>query len=136
MDLVDSMSIAASALRAQSGRMRVIAENIANADSTSQTPGGDPYRRQLVSFENIFNNELAANEVRLGRVTFDDTEFGLKFDPGHPGADEAGYVKTPNVNTLIEMMDMRQAQRSYEANLNVIRTSRTMAIRTLDVLRV
>ncbi len=135
MDLADSMSIAASALRAQSGRMRVIAENIANADSTAQTAGGSPYQRQVVTFENVFNNELGAQEVRVGRITLDDSDFGQKYDPGHPAANDSGYVATPNVNTLVEMMDMRQAQRSYEANLNVIRSSRSMAISTLDVLR-
>ncbi len=136
MELINSIMIAASALKAQSGRMRVISENIANASSTSQTPGGDPYQRRLVTFEQELNRELGVHEVRVGRIALDDSDFGLKFDPGHPGADESGYVKVSNVNTLIEMMDMREAQRSYEANLNVIRSSRTMASRTLDILRV
>jgi len=135
MDVVKSIMIAASALRAQSGRMRVISENIANANSTAQTPGGDPYRRRMVTFESVFQSELGINEVRAGRVINDDSDFGQRFEPGHPGADAAGYVKTPNVNTLVEMMDMREAQRSYEANLNVIRSSRSMAMRTLDILR-
>jgi flagellar basal-body rod protein FlgC len=135
MDLVNSIMIAASALRAQSGRMRVISENLANADSTAQIPGGDPYRRQLVTFENVYNNELGAHEVHVGRITFDQSDFGQEYEPGHPAADAAGYIKTPNVNGLVEMMDMREAQRSYEANLNVIKTSRSMAMRTLDILR-
>lgn len=135
MDLMNSIAIAASGLRAQSGRMRVIAENLANAGSTATAAGGDPYRRQLVTFESVYNSESGANEVMAGRIRLDQTDFGQRFEPGHPAADTLGYVKTPNVNTLVEMMDMREAQRSYEANLNVIESSRTMAMRTLDLLR-
>ena len=135
MDLMKSLMIAASGLKAQSGRMRIIAENLANANSTSRTPGGDPYRRKMVTFENVYNRELGAYTVQTGRITLDKTDFTRRHEPGHPAADEKGYVKTPNVNTLVEMMDMRQAQRSYEANLNVVRSSRGMAIRTLDILR-
>ena len=135
MDLMKSMMIAASGLRAQSGRMRVISENIANANSTGQTPGSDPYQRRLPTFESTFDRELRAETVKLGRIRLDESEFNTRFEPGHPAANEAGYVKVPNVNTLVEMMDMREAQRSYEANLNVIKTSRSMAIRVLDILR-
>lgn len=135
MDLMKSMMIAASGLKAQGGRMRIIAENLANANSTATAPGGDPFRRKVVTFENVFNRELGAQLVKTGRFALDKSDFGRKYEPGHPAADKAGYIKTPNVNTLVEMMDMRQAQRSYEANLNVIRSSRSMAARTLDILR-
>ena len=135
MELMKTLMIAASGLKAQSGRMRIIAENLANAGSTATTPDGDPYRRKMVTFENVFNRELGANEVRTGRITLDKTDFSTRHDPGHPAADERGYVKMPNVSSLVEMMDMRQAQRSYEANLNVVRSARGMAMRTLDILR-
>lgn len=135
MDLMNSIMIAASGLRAQSGRMRVISENIANANSTGQTPGSEPYRRRIPTFESSFDRELNAHKIKLGRVNLDKSDFVSKHMPGHPAADDKGYVLTPNVNSLVEMMDMREAQRSYEANLNVIRSSRTMAMRTLDILR-
>lgn len=135
MDLMKSLMIAASGLKAQSGRMRIIAENLANSGSTATSPDGDPYRRKQVTFENVYNRELGAHTVKTGRITFDRTDFGTRHDPGHPAADERGYVKTPNVNSLVEMMDMKQAQRSYEANLNVVRSARGMAMRTLEILR-
>ena len=135
MDLIKSMKIAASGLRAQSGRMRVISENLANANSTALDPGGDPYRRQIPSFKSTFDSELRANIVEPGRTRLDASEFTVRYEPGHPAADEKGYVKLPNVNTLVEMTDMREAQRSYEANLNVVRSARSMLMRTLDILR-
>lgn len=135
MDLVKSMKIAASGLRAQSGRMRVISENLANANSTAQAPGGDPYRRQIPSFKAEFDRQVGANMVEPGRTRVDRSEFAVRFEPGHPAADERGYVKVPNVNTLVEMSDMREAQRSYEANLNVVRSARNMLMRTLEILR-
>ncbi|MDP1627118.1 flagellar basal body rod protein FlgC [Parvibaculum sp.] len=135
MDLIKSMMVAASGLKAQSGRMRVIAENIANSDSTARVAGGDPYRRKIVTFEDKLNREIGANTVTLGRPVYDKTEFQLKYMPGHPAADEAGYVKMPNVNSMVEAMDMREAQRSYEANLNLIQASRRMIAQTIDILR-
>lgn len=135
MEFMKSISVAASGLQAQSGRMRVIAENIANADSTARTPGGDPYRRGVATFKAHFDRELKASVVSMGRLERDDTPFPTKFEPGHPAADESGYVKQPNVNTLIEVADMREAQRSYEANLNVVSSTRAMMARTLDILR-
>ena len=135
MDFMKSMRIAASGLRAQSARMKVIAENIANAESTSRTKGGDPYQRRIPTFREVFDTELGANVVKLGRVQLDQSDFGEKFDPGNPAANDKGIVKTPNVNTLIEMVDMRDAQRSYEANLNVISSTRRMKAKTLDILR-
>jgi flagellar basal-body rod protein FlgC len=136
MDFLKTLSVAASGLKAQTGRMRVIAENIANADSTAQTPGGDPYRRRIASFTRHFDRELDASVVRLGRVRADRSDFRTKYDPGNPAADARGEVKLPNVNTLIETVDMREAQRSYEANLNVITATRRMLTRTLEILRV
>jgi flagellar basal-body rod protein FlgC len=136
MDFLKTLSIAASGLKAQSGRMRVIAENIANADSTAQAPGADPYRRRIVSFRSAFDRELNAQVVALGRVQTDKTDFVTRHEPGHPAADARGHVKYPNVNTLIETVDMREAQRSYEANVNVITATRRMIARTLDLLRV
>jgi len=128
-----AQAIAASALRAQQARMRIIAENLANADSTSKTPGGDPYRRQEPIFEPV--RVAGAKGVRMSKVEPDQTQFRQEYDPGHPSADDKGYVKLPNVNTLVEALDMRAAQRAYEANLNVIETSRAMELRTLDLLK-
>jgi len=128
-----AMAVAASALRAQQARMRIIAENIANADSTARTPGGDPYRRQQPIFET--SRVDGASGVRLAEVRPDASEFKLEYDPQHPAADANGYVKRPNVDSLLEAMDMREAQRAYEANLNVIETARSMDSRTLDILK-
>jgi flagellar basal-body rod protein FlgC len=135
MDFLKSMAIAASGLRAQTGRMRVISENIANADSTAQTPGGNPYRRKIPTFRSEMDRTLEANTIAMGKVRPDPTDFRSKYEPGHPAADANGYVKYPNVNSLIEMNDMREAQRSYEANLNVIGATRRMIQRTIDLLK-
>jgi flagellar basal-body rod protein FlgC len=135
MDFMKSMSIAASGLRTQAGRMRVIAENIANADSTAKSAGTDPYRRKIATFRSEVDRALDANVVGLGRVRTDPSDFRMKYEPGHPAADTNGYVKYPNVNSLVEMTDMREAQRSYEANLNVIGATRRMIQRTLDLLK-
>jgi flagellar basal-body rod protein FlgC len=129
------MAIATSGLRAQSGRMRVISENLANADSTAQTPGGDPYRRKIPTFSAELDRTLDAQVVTLGRIKQDDSAFIVKHEPGHPAADANGNVKYPNVNSTIEMTDMREAQRSYEANLNLISATRRMIQRTLDILK-
>ncbi len=134
-DFARSMGIATSGLRAQAGRMRVISENIANADSTASTAGGDPYRRKIPTFSSALDSTLEANTVSLGRVMPDTSDFRVKHEPGNPAADAEGNVKYPNVNPLIEMTDMRDAQRSYEANLNVIHATRTMIQRTLDILK-
>ncbi|MCL4165505.1 UNVERIFIED_CONTAM: hypothetical protein GTU68_021631 [Idotea baltica] len=129
------MKVAASGLRAQSGRMRIIAENIANADSTATTQGADPYRRKMPSFKAALDRETGVSVVEMGPIRQDRSDFKTRFEPGHPAANDQGYVKLPNVSTLIETVDMRQAQRSYEANLNVIQSTRTMMQRTLDILR-
>jgi flagellar basal-body rod protein FlgC len=136
MDFLKTISVAASGLKAQSGRMRVIAENIANADSTGEKPGADPYRRKVPTFTRKFDRELEASVVELGRIRPDQTAFKTRHEPGHPAADAAGNVKLPNVEPVIETMDMREAQRSYEANLNLITATRRMISRTLDMLRV
>ncbi|MBR0874531.1 flagellar basal body rod protein FlgC [Bradyrhizobium tropiciagri] len=134
-DFARSMSIATSGLRAQAGRMRVISENIANADSTAQGAGGDPYRRKVPTFSSTLDRTLDAQVVTLGKIRPDQSSFRMKHEPGNPAADASGNVKYPNVNPLIEMTDMRDAQRSYEANLNIISATRRMIQRTLDILK-
>jgi flagellar basal-body rod protein FlgC len=128
-----AQAVAVSALRAQQARMRVIAENLANSSSTSKTPGGDPYRRQAPVFQ---TTKVAGGQgVKMTRVVGDKTPFTMTYEPGNPSADAKGYVKTPNVDPLIEALDMKDAQRAYEANLNVIETARAMDQRTLDLLK-
>ncbi len=135
MDLAKSMLIAAAGMRAQTERMRVVAENIANANSTADTPGADPYRRQIATFANELDNALDVPLVRMSGTIDDKGEFRQEYDPGHPAADDQGNVKLPNVNPLIEMMDMREAQRSFDANVNVIDSARAMMARTIELLR-
>lgn len=135
MGFEKSLILSAAALKAQGDRLRVIAENLANSKSTADTPGGDPYQRRIVTFKNVLDRENGINTVKVDRVRKDKTEFPLKYDPTNPGANKDGYVKMPNINTLVELMDMREAQRSYEANLNMIEVSKSMLARTLDLLR-
>lgn len=135
MDFNSSLRIAATGLQAQSARMRVIAENIANADSAGKAPGDEPYRRRIPTFQTTYDAEIGGRVVEVGRLAYDMSDFSSRYEPGHPAADEAGYVQYPNVNTLIETVDMREAQRSYEANLNVVSVTRQMLGRTLDLLR-
>jgi flagellar basal-body rod protein FlgC len=134
-DFARSMAIATSGLRAQAGRMRVISENIANADSTSQTAGGEPYRRKVPTFSSALDRTLDAQVVTLGRIKPDQSNFRTKSAPNNPAADATGNAKYPNVNAVVEMTDMRDAQRSYEANLNIISATRRMIQRTLDILK-
>jgi flagellar basal-body rod protein FlgC len=134
-DFTRSMGIATSGLRAQSGRMRVISENIANADSTGSSPGADPYRRKIPTFVSQLDRTLDAKTVGLGKIAPDTSNFRTKYEPSNPAADQTGYVKYPNVNPIVEMTDMREAQRSYEANLNIIGATRRMIQRTLDILK-
>ena len=129
------MAVASSALKAQQARMRVIAENIANAQSTAKTAGADPYRRQVPVFEPDSKVAAGADGVKIAQIRGDPRDFRSVYDPGHPAADEKGYVKLPNVDPLVEALDMREAQRAYEANLNVIETARSMEARTLEILR-
>jgi len=135
MDFTTSMAVAASGLRAQSERMKTIAENIANANSAATTPGADPYRRKIPTVTTTFDRELDANMVSTGKPIADQSEFRSQYDPGNPMADAKGYVKLPNVNSLVEIMDMREAQRSYEADLSVMDATKTMMARTVDLLK-
>lgn len=130
-----SMRIAATGLHAQSDRMRIIAENLANADSTGKTPGADPYRRKMPTFETVYDTELGGDVVQMGPIAYDESAFKQRYEPGNPAADANGYVKYPNVDPLIEATDMREAQRTYEANLNVVTATRQMLSRTLDILK-
>ena len=132
MELLDSMAEAAKGMKAQGVRMRVISENLANAETTSTEKGGDPYQRKIVTFKDTLDKTDQQEEVGVDKVIPDKSDFILKYDPSHPAANAQGYVKMPNVNPLIEMMDMREAQRSYEANLGVIDISKTMLSETLD----
>lgn len=134
-DFMKSLGLAASGLNAQQARMRIIAENLANADSTGSTPGADPYRRRIPTFESVYNQALEGREVRVGKVAYDTSAFESRFEPGNPAADAKGYVLYPNVDPLIEAMDMREAQRTYEANLNVVSSTRQMIGQTIDILR-
>ena len=135
MDFLKTIAVAASGLRAQAGRMRVLSENIANADSTAQRADADPFRRRIPTFRSAIDRALGARVVALGKIKTDSSQFRVKYEPGHPSADANGNVKYPNVNPLIEMSDMRDAQRSYEANVNVIGVTRRMIQRTLDILK-
>lgn len=135
MDLTSAMTIAAAGMKVQSARLRVTAENLANAESTSRVPGGDPFRRKTVVFASRRDRESGVELVDVRRYGVDPTDFELRHQPGHPGADAKGYVKYPNVNSLVELADMREAQRSYEANLNALQLARAMIGRTLDLLR-
>lgn len=128
------MAVAASGMRVQSERMKVISENIANADSTSPTPGADPYRRKVSTVTSKFDRELGAHLVATGKTINDKSEFRSQYDPGNPNADKQGYVKLPNVDPLIEIMDMREAQRSYEADLTVMDATKQMLAKTVDLL--
>lgn len=134
-NLMVSADIAASGMRAQAERLKVIAQNMANADSVSTTPGGEPYRRQVVNFQNYVDQETGAQMVRVNKVAKDQSEFEKQYAPNHPGADKNGYISLPNVNPLIEMMDMKEAQRAYDANLNMMKTAREMNSSVLDILK-
>lgn len=135
MELKNAMKISASGMRAQGERLKVIAENLANADSLAKTPGGDPYRRKVISFKAELDRATGANLVKALKPSTDKSDFELKYDPGHPAANADGYVKMPNVKSVIEMADMREAQRTYEANLNVVDSAKQMINRTIDLLR-
>ncbi|MBT6442839.1 MAG: flagellar basal body rod protein FlgC [Alphaproteobacteria bacterium] len=135
VDLNKTLNIAASGMRAQSHRMRVVAENIANANSTASSPDSDPYRRKIVTFANVLDREMGVKMLEVDGVIYDKKPFGRKYDPGHPGADEQGYVRMPNINALIEMTDMREAQRSYQANLSIIGIAKDMLSRTVALLQ-
>ena len=134
-DFLSSLKIAATGLHAQTARMRVIAENLANADSAGKTPEDEPYRRRIPNYKAVMHEGAGGTTVQIGRLAYDMSDFQSRYEPGHPAADEQGYVRYPNVNSLIETMDMREAQRTYEANLNVVTVTRQMLGRTIDILR-
>ncbi|MAO55670.1 MAG: flagellar basal body rod protein FlgC [Rhodospirillaceae bacterium] len=134
-DIIKTIRISSAGMRVQGTRLRVISQNIANADSLPQRPGDDPYRRKIITFKNELDRSVGEDTVRVHRIHKDMSDFAKKYDPSHPASDADGYVQTPNVNTMIEMMDMREAQRSYEANLNLIKSSKTMLNSVIDVLR-
>ena len=135
MDLDRALRISAAGMAAQSTRLRVVAENLANRDSTGEAPGADPYRRRTVSFANRLDREMGLETVNVSRIGTAPGDFPQRYEPGHPAADERGYVKTPNVDSMVEMMDMREAQRSYAANLAVLETTRGMLTRVIEALR-
>jgi flagellar basal-body rod protein FlgC len=134
-DLNTALGVSAAGMDAQTTRLRVIAENLANQNSTGSAPGADAYRRRTVTFENRLDRALGAETVRVRHVGRDMSDQPLKYDPANPGADKNGYVKTPNVNSFMELMDMRDAEQSYSANLSAASASRTMLNRTLDLLK-
>lgn len=135
MDLNSAMTIAAAGMKVQSARLRVTAENLANAEVTAEAAGGDPFRRKTITFGNERDAASGLDLVDIERQGVDRSAFPMRYQPGHPAADAAGYVKYPNVNPLIELTDMREAQRSYEANLNALQLAKSMIGRTLDLLR-
>lgn len=135
MDINKSVAVSAAGLKAQSMRMRVIAENIANQDSVASAPGGDPYRRRVPTFKAVVDRKLGATSVVVDNIKTDKSDFGRVYKPGHPAADAQGYIRTPNVSGIVEQADMQNAQRSYEANLNAIEAARSMTARTIDLLR-
>ncbi|HWK47035.1 MAG TPA: flagellar basal body rod protein FlgC [Stellaceae bacterium] len=135
MDISDALKTATSAMRAQGLRLRTISENIANADTAPTSPGADPYRRKVVTFRETFDRATGAPEVNVQRVVPDTKPFDTRYEPSNPGADASGYVKLPNINPLMELMDMREAQRSYSANISVVESARAMLSRTIDLLK-
>ena len=135
MDLVNSLFIAASGMKAQSDRLRIVSENIANVDSAGENPNDLPYRRKTISFKNTLDRELGVNKVEVSKYGVDRSNFIRKYDPAHPAADAEGYVDMPNINPLIEMVDMREARRGYEANVNMIEVSKGMLSQTINMLR-
>lgn len=135
MELINAMNVSVSGLKAQGTRIRVISENIANANTEPNAPGEEPYARKTVSFKNVLDRETGVDKVQVSEINRQRGNFGTRFDPSHPGADANGYVLTTNVKPLLELNDVREAQRSYEANINMIEISRGMLSRTVELLR-
>ena len=133
--LVSSLKVSASGLGAQSERLRVVSENLANAQSTGNFPGADPYQRKTITFAAELDRATGARMVEVSAISNDRTDFPVEYQPGHEAADEFGYVKLPNVNLLVEMADMREANRSYEANLQAIKQARDLITMTIDLMR-
>jgi flagellar basal-body rod protein FlgC len=135
MDLSKALSISAKGMNVQTSRLRVIAENLANQDTTGTSPNTQPYRRKTITFANAMDRSLGAETVRVKKIGRDMGDLPLRFDPSHPAADPRGYVRVPNVNSFVEVMDMKEAERSYSANLNVLQVSRGMLTRAIDMLK-
>ncbi len=135
VDLNSVLGISSAGMSAQSTRLRVVAENVANQDSTGSAPGANPYRRKTVTFTNALDRAAGVDMVRVGKIASDASAFPLRYDPSHPAADASGYVKTPNINSFVELMDMREAERGYNANLAVMQSTRGMMERTLELLK-
>jgi flagellar basal-body rod protein FlgC len=135
MDLGSALRIAASGMKVQAARLRVTAENLANAQSTGSSPGADPFRRKTMSVKEQAERGSDVRLVDIDRIGTDRRPFELRYEPGHPAADAQGYVKYPNVNPLLELTDMREAQRTYEANLTALQVARQLLGKTLDLLR-
>lgn len=135
MNLSNTIGISASGMDAQAQRLRIVAENLANQDTTGSTPGADPYRRKTITFGEHVDNDTDRSTVDVQEIGRDMSDFQTKYDPSHPAANAQGYVKISNVDSMVEMMDMREAERSYEANLNTMQSTRTMLSRTLDLLK-
>lgn len=133
--LINSLNIAGAGMKVQGDRLRIVAQNVANADSTGQTPGALPYRRKTITFKNVLDREMGVEKVAVARYGVDSSDFNKRYDPNHPAANEEGYVLTPNVDVMLEMIDMREAQRGYEANVNVIEVSKGMIQQTIGLLR-
>ena len=134
-DVTKSMSISAAGMEAQSLRLRVIAENLANQSTTGSAPGADPYRRKTIAFENQLDRATGLETVKVKEIGTDKGELPRRYEPGNPAADDQGYVKLPNVDSFIEMMDMREAERTYNANLAAMQASRSMLNRTIELLK-
>jgi flagellar basal-body rod protein FlgC len=135
MDLDKALRISARGMEAQTTRLRVIAENLANQDTTGGAPNAAPYQRKTVTFENQMDRATGGPLVRVKKVGVDKAPFPQKYDPSHPAADAKGYVRTPNVNSFVEVMDMREAQRSYSANLQVMQVTRGILTRAIEMLK-
>ena len=135
MDISKALTISAFGMQAQTARLQVIAENLANQDTTGTTAGAPPYRRKTVTFADQLDSASGAEVVSVKQVGQDMSAFPLRYEPGHPAADKDGYVRTPNVNSFVEVMDMREAQRSYDANVSVMQITRGMLSRTIDMLK-
>jgi flagellar basal-body rod protein FlgC len=135
MDLIKALGISANGMEVQTTRLRVVAENLANQDTTGSTPGADPYRRKTISFENRLDASQGTDTVRVKRIGRDNSDLPQRYDPSNPAANAQGYVKEPNVNSFVEIMDMREAERSYSANLSVMQATRSMLTRTIGMLK-
>ncbi len=135
MDISSALDVSSAGMSVQTSRLRVIAENLANQDTTGSSPGADPYRRKTVTFAQTLDPSIGTPTVSVKKIGADMSDFTLKYDPSHPAANAQGYVKMPNVNSFVELMDMREAERSYSANLNVMQVTRSMLTRTIDLLK-